>query len=156
MFQQTVIEIEKHSNQKYEYCHETGTMKLDRVLPYPYFYPYSYGFIPGTRAEDGDEMDTVVISDTNYKRGENLSCYIIGALEMEDEKGMDMKLLVLSKEDYEKNPAMRDIKDIKPEILEDIKWFFSNYKSKDSTRWSRIGNYLSRTEALYHYEQSMV
>lgn len=155
LFQQTVIEIEKHSNEKYEYCHETGMMKLDRVLPYPYFYPFSYGFIPNTRAEDGDEMDTLVISDTVYRRGEILSCYLLGALEMEDEKGMDMKLLVLSRQDYEKNPGLRDLDDLPAEILEDIRWFFSNYKSKDPGRWSKIGNYLPRAEALRHYEQSI-
>jgi inorganic pyrophosphatase len=50
------IEIEKHSNQKYEFNKTTNKLELDRVLPYPYFYPYAYGFIENTLAMDGDEL----------------------------------------------------------------------------------------------------
>ena len=56
------IEIEQFSNQKYEFSRETNQLELDRVLPYPYFYPYSYGFIPNPVAMDGDDLDALIIT----------------------------------------------------------------------------------------------
>ena len=49
-----VVEIPKDSQNKYEIDKETGTVSLDRVLYSPMHYPTDYGFIPETKAEDGD------------------------------------------------------------------------------------------------------
>ena len=153
LFQKVLIEIEKHSNQKYEMDHALGKLVLDRVLPYPYFYPYSYGYIPGTRAGDGDEIDILVVSDKSYPSGAEMESFIIGALEMTDEKGEDIKLLVVSKEDYE-SCMIRDITDLDKTILENIHWFFSNYKSKEKNKWAKIGDFLNREKALVYYNAS--
>jgi inorganic pyrophosphatase len=61
------IEIEKFSNIKYEFNKELNKLCVDRILPYPYFYPYAYGFIPNTKALDGDELDICVLTDIAYK-----------------------------------------------------------------------------------------
>ena len=61
------IEIEKFSNIKYEFNKELNKLCVDRILPYPYFYPYAYGFIPNTKALDGDELDICVLTNIPYK-----------------------------------------------------------------------------------------
>ena len=150
------IEIEKHSNQKYEWDKETSSLQLDRVLSYPYFYPCSYGFIPGTRSDDGDEADALIISDhVDYKRDVSYDCRIIGALLMEDEKGKDEKLLVVAADDHDMS-GVKNITDLKPSILENIRWFFGNYKKNDIGRWSKVGEFVEREGAICLYEEAVI
>ena len=61
------LEIEKHSNIKYEYDKKFNKLMVDRVIPYPYFYPYSYGYIPNTLGKDNDELDILLITNEKYK-----------------------------------------------------------------------------------------
>ena len=56
---QVFIKIERCSNQKYEWNKTSASLELDRVLPYP----YAYGFIPETLAQDGDALDILVVTD---------------------------------------------------------------------------------------------
>ena len=110
------VEIEKKSSLKYEY--EKNIWKLDRILD-DFCYPFAYGFIPNTLADDGDQADVVIISDRDISRGSLLYCTIIGILFMEDEKGIDNKIIV--------KPFDEDIQATHRDI-EDLIDFFSNYK----------------------------
>src|SRR5947209_3971020 len=57
-----VIEIPKGSQDKYEYDEELDVIKLDRVLYGSQRFPFNYGFVPETRAEDGDHTDVLLLS----------------------------------------------------------------------------------------------
>lgn len=144
------LEIEKNSNIKYEIDKTTNKLVIDRILPEPYYYPYAYGFIPNTLAEDNDELDILLISDKEYKIDTYLDCYIIGGLKMEDEKGMDEKIFVVPIDEYQK---YGDIENISKEELNKIHYFFSNYKSKTPNKWSKVHNYLSKEESIKLYEK---
>ena len=61
------IEIPKGSNIKYELDEASGLMKVDRVLHTAMFYPFNYGFIAGTKGEDGDPLDVMVISNAPFR-----------------------------------------------------------------------------------------
>ena len=61
------IEIEKHTNIKYEYDKTRQELVVDRILEYPYFYPYAYGFIPDTLADDDDDLDILLITDDSIR-----------------------------------------------------------------------------------------
>lgn len=139
------IEIEKFSNQKYEFSKETNQLELDRILPYPYFYPYAYGFIPNTLAMDGDDLDALIITNKPLNKGETYNAIIIGVLIMEDEKGMDEKVICVLPEDAEK---FRDIYDLSETDRHNIHWFFSNYKSNTAGKWSSVKGYEDRERAL--------
>src|SRR6476660_2156411 len=78
---------------KYEIDKESGAMFVDRFLHTAMFYPANYGFIPHTLAEDGDPLDCMVISATPVVSGVVLPSRPIGALLMEDEAGIDEKVL---------------------------------------------------------------
>ncbi len=150
------IEIEKFSNIKYEFNKELNKLCVDRILPYPYFYPYAYGFIPNTKALDGDELDICVITDIAYKNDVLLEAYILGGLVMEDEKGMDEKLLVVPVHEYDEMNELDKLNVINNDKLSNIHWFFSNYKSKTKDKWSKVYNFIEKEEAvkLYHvYKQ---
>lgn len=147
------VEIEKHTNVKYEYCKELKKLVIDRTLPYPFFYPYAYGFIPNTLAPDNDELDILIITDKNIEMDKNYSVYIIGVLCMEDEKGEDNKILCVLEEDYEK---IKDISDLDDKTQDDLIWFFSNYKSFTPGKWSKVTGIEDKETASKVYLESLV
>lgn len=146
------IEIEKFSNIKYEFDKKYNKLCVDRILPYPYFYPYAYGFIPGTMALDNDELDICLITDIPYKNDVLLEAYIIGGISMEDEKGMDEKILVVPVHEYDMFNELEKKNIINEEKIDNILWFFSNYKNKTKNKWSKVHKVMSKEEAeeLYH------
>jgi inorganic pyrophosphatase len=146
------VEIEKHSNQKYEFDKESDKFILDRVLPYPYFYPYAYGYFKNTLGNDGDELDALIITDVTYRIDQFVDCLIVGGLVMEDEKGMDEKIFVVPIND-KKYINMNE--EEKNNIHNDIIWFFSNYKSKEKNRWSKVHNLMTKEEAIKLYDESV-
>lgn len=147
------IEIEKDSNEKYELDKETGELVLDRMLPYPYYYPYSYGFITNTLAADGDELDALIVCDRKLEKDEFYDVYVVGVLIMEDEKGMDEKILCLLEEDYE---DLKDLDDLCKDIRDNIHWFFSNYKSKNLNKWSKVFSFENKQAAIKLYEKYII
>jgi len=139
------IEIEKDSNVKYELNKETNTLEVDRILPYPYYYPYSYGFITNTLAMDNDELDALIITDKKIERDRFYDAYIVGVLIMSDEKGLDEKVLCVLEEDYYK---IKDLEDFPQETLDNVHWFFSNYKSKTPGKWSKVDKFSNKEYAI--------
>src|SRR5437870_2669352 len=88
-----VIEIPKGSRNKIEYDPALEVFKLDRVLFSAVHYPTAYGFIPSTLWDDGDPLDVLVITDQPLVTGIVLDVTPIGALELHDDKGDDLKIV---------------------------------------------------------------
>lgn len=144
------IEIEQYSNEKYEFDKETHSLKLDRILPYPYFYPYAYGYFENTIGNDGDELDVLVITNMKYRINDHISCKIVGGLIMEDEKGMDEKIFVIPINDTQ---YLNMTDEEKNNINDNIIWFFTNYKKKEKNKWSKIHRLMSQDEAIELYNE---
>jgi inorganic pyrophosphatase len=142
MVVQVFIEIERGSDQKHEWNSRTRQLELDRVTPQPY--PYAYGFIPGTLAEDGDDLDALIVSaDAEIKQGQTYTAHIVGALRMEDEKGMDEKVLCVLTEGEELTTGAATV----------IEQFFATYKEGVPGRWSRTGGFMTAAEAALLVER---
>ena len=122
-----VIEIPTGSHNKYEYDHELGVMKLDRVLFSPFFYPIDYGFLPQTLADDGDPLDVLVVTDAPVFPGCVCEVRPIGLLKMSDDKGGDDKVLAVPA-DHPRYAHIKELTDVSPHLLEEISHFFSHYK----------------------------
>ncbi len=121
------IEIPKGSSNKYEYDRDRKIMLLDRVLYSPLHYPADYGYVPNTLADDGDELDIMVMISVPTFPGCVVEARIVGALEMSDEKGYDLKILAAATKD----PRMdiyRRLEDVEPHLLREIEHFFTVYK----------------------------
>ena len=86
-----VIEIPKGQRNKYEMDHETGRIRLDRMLFTSTRYPADYGFVEHTLADDGDPLDALVLLDEPTFPGCVISCRAIGMFRMRDEMGLDDK-----------------------------------------------------------------
>src|SRR3989344_7352916 len=90
-----VVEIPMNSNIKYEVDKDTETIFVDRFAFTTMGYPLNYGFIPGTKAGDGDPIDVLVLSSYPVHPGTAIYCRPVGVLMMEDEAGMDEKILAV-------------------------------------------------------------
>ena len=123
-----VVEIPAGSRNKYEYFSSAGIMALDRVLHSSVRYPFDYGFIPNTLAEDGAPLDAMVVMEEPTFAGCLIKARPIGVLDMHDSGAYDGKLLCVPTAD----PRQRDINTIKQiaqNQLEDVAEFFRTYKS---------------------------
>lgn len=149
------IEISKNSNIKYEYDNKNGRLICDRILQTPFKYDFNYGFIPDTISPDGDPLDVVVWMTDELVPGCYIKCKILGALETEDEHGIDPKLIVCpcSKVDPQYN-EINDIHDLHSTALSKIKYFFQHYKDLENKKVT-IGKWLNKNEALLLYCKSI-
>src|ERR1700690_2582890 len=80
---QVIIETPKGSRNKYAFDHEQRVFQLKKVLPAGMAFPYDFGFIPSTLAEDGDPTDVLVLMDEPAFPGVLLKCRVVGIIEGE-------------------------------------------------------------------------
>ncbi len=128
-----VVEIPKGSNNKYEIDHESGLIKLDRVLFSSMFYPADYGYIPGTLGDDGDPLDALVLVTNPTFPGTLVEAKVLGYLGMIDGGEGDEKLLCVPTCDP-RFKHMNSIKDVAPHVLEEIAHFFRTYKDLEKKK----------------------
>jgi len=149
-----IIEIGKMTSNKYEYDEELDTIKLDRVLHSPMFYPVDYGFIPETRSQDGDHLDVMVITNSPVFTGCLMEVRPIGALIMSDEHGDDEKILAVPL----KNPNydhIKNLKDVSPHLLKELVHFFTEYKRLENKDEDVVvKGWINRTEAYQLIKES--
>jgi inorganic pyrophosphatase len=149
------IEIPKNSSVKYEIDKETGQLVVDRFMYTAMSYPFNYGFLPDTKAKDGDAVDVMVISTYPVQAGCILPSRIIGMLEMEDEAGSDNKVIAVPTKKIDPFYAhINDIADLDDATKNLIKHFFENYKSIEPGKWVKIKNFLGKDAALKEIEES--
>ena len=123
-----VIEIPKGSKRKYELDKETGLMILDRILYTSTHYPANYGFIPRTYGDDGDPLDVVVICSEEIDSMTLVRCYPIGVIMMKDGGKLDEKIISIPFNDPNYN-EYKDISELPVHIFDEMRHFFSVYKS---------------------------
>ncbi len=123
-----LIEIAGGSKNKYEFDKDMNAFALDRVLFASVKYPYDYGFVPNTLADDGDPLDGMVIMDEPTFPGCVIAARPIGMLEMIDGGDRDEKILCVPAEDP-RYQEVKSLKDLAPHRLEEIAEFFRTYKN---------------------------
>ncbi|WP_086288116.1 inorganic diphosphatase [Campylobacter devanensis] len=134
-----VIEIPYGSNIKYEIDKDSGAVVVDRVLYSAMFYPANYGFIPSTLADDGDPADVLVLNEYPLQAGSVIPCRLIGVLVMEDESGMDEKLLAVPVTKIDpRYDGIKSIDDLPKATLDKIKNFFETYKMLEPNKWVKV------------------
>ena len=141
-----VIEIPKGQRNKYEMDHETGRIRLDRMLFTATRYPSDYGFVEHTLADDGDPLDALVLLDEPTFPGCVILCRAIGMFRMRDEKGADDKVLCVVATD----PRMAhyaDINDVAEFDLLEIQHFFEVYKALEPGKAVEGFQWVGRAEA---------
>jgi inorganic pyrophosphatase len=140
------IEIPKGQRNKYEMDHETGRIRLDRMLFTATRYPSDYGFIDNTLADDGDPLDALVLLDEPTFPGCIIACRAIGMFRMSDEKGADDKVLCVVATDP-RMAHMSDINDVAEFDLLEIQHFFEVYKALEPGKAVEGFSWVGRAEA---------
>jgi inorganic pyrophosphatase len=123
-----LVEIPAGSKNKYEFDKDMNAFALDRVLYSSVQYPYDYGFIPNTLADDGDPLDGMVIMDQPTFPGCVIAARPIGMLEMVDGGDRDEKILCVPAKDP-RYAEVKSLKDVHPHRLDEIAEFFRSYKN---------------------------
>jgi len=129
-----VVEIPKGSRNKYELDHDSGRIRLDRMLFSPVHYPTDYGFVPGTLAEDGDPLDAMVLLGEPTFPGCLIETRVVGMLDMADDKGRDQKLLVVPLTDPQWN-HITALEQVAPHLLREIEHFLPSTSSSRTRPW---------------------
>ncbi|OZG32183.1 inorganic diphosphatase [Rickettsia endosymbiont of Culicoides newsteadi] len=135
-----IIEIPMQSNPvKYEIDKKSGTLFVDRFMQTAMFYPGNYGFIPHTMSEDGDPVDVLVIAHYPVVPGCVIRSRPIGVLMMEDESGLDEKIIAVpsSKLDITFD-SIKDLDDLCPMLRQRIVHFFEHYKDIEKGKWVKV------------------
>lgn len=141
-----LIEIPKGSRIKYEYDRDTGVMVVDRILFSSVVYPANYGEIVQTFWEDGDPLDVLVLGYEPIAVGTIIKVRPIGIVVMEDEKGMDDKIIAVPVKDPRFN-EVKDINDVPKHLLREIAEFFETYKRLEPGKWVKVRDWKNADEA---------
>jgi inorganic pyrophosphatase len=148
------IEIPKGQRNKYEVDHETGRIRLDRMLFTATRYPADYGFIEGTLGEDGDPLDALVLLEEPTFPGCLIRCRAIGMFRMRDEAGGDDKVLCLPSNDPRMS-HIRDLEDVREFDRLEIQHFFETYKDLEPGKSVEGAHWTGRVEAEAEIDASV-
>ncbi|XP_024392687.1 soluble inorganic pyrophosphatase PPA1 isoform X1 [Physcomitrium patens] len=148
-----VIEIGKGSKVKYELDKKSGLIKVDRILYSSVVYPHNYGFIPRTLCEDEDPIDVLVIMQEPVLPGCFLRARAIGLMPMIDQGEKDDKIIAVCADDPEYR-HFKDIKELPPHRLAEIRRFFEDYK-KNENKSVAVDEFLGHEAAIDAIGHSM-
>jgi len=130
-----VVETPRGARAKLNYDPKLKTFVLSKSLLLGLSYPYDWGFIPSTRAEDGDPLDALVLHDVATAPGLVLKCKIIGVLEvLQSEKGKKAirnDRLIAVPRDSHREKADKDARDLPKPMRQEIEKFFVGLESKE-------------------------
>ena len=135
-----IIEIPMNADPvKYEVDKDTGAVVVDRFMLTAMHYPCNYGYIPQTLSDDGDPVDVLVMTPFPIQVGAVVRCRTLGMLKMEDEAGMDAKLLAVPVEKlYPAYSKLRTVDDVSAELRGQIRHFFEHYKDLEKGKWVKV------------------
>lgn len=144
-----VIEVPMNSDPvKYELDKESGAIFVDRFIGTAMYYPCNYGFIPNTLSDDGDPADVLVVSDYPLLPGSVIKAKPVGVLIMEDEKGMDEKIIAVpAKKLNSQYESVESIEELPQNLVNKIKHFFEHYKDLEAGKWVKVKSFEGKEKA---------
>ncbi|PCI24860.1 inorganic pyrophosphatase [Candidatus Peregrinibacteria bacterium] len=155
---QVIIDIPTGSSNKYEYDHEFDCIRLDRVLSVPMAYPFEYGSVPQTLAEDDDPIDVVVYTTHPTVPGCVMNVRPIGVLYTEDEAGIDPKIICVPTKKIDPRFAeIEKYQDLGQHRLDEMRMFFKEYKHLEKEKYDKIviGSFDSKERAEELIQEAM-
>ncbi len=144
-----IIETPKGSRNKYTFDPETELFKLTKILPEGLNFPLHFGFIPGTKGEDGDPLDVLVLMDEPSYPGNLIECKVLGVIEAEqtekDGENMRNDRLVAAAVESHRYKEFNNITKLDKYLLDEIINFFITYNKMSNKIFKPIGNKGSQT-----------
>lgn len=142
-FLNVIIETPKGSRNKYAYQAENGLFELSKVLPAGTSFPYDFGFVPGTLADDGDPLDAMVIVETECFPGSLLECRPIGVIKAEQKehnkkKERNDRIIAVAIASID-HSELKHVKDMNKNLLDELIHFFEYYNSLRNKKFMFLG-----------------
>jgi inorganic pyrophosphatase len=140
-----VVETPKASRNKLSWDETHELYKVAGVLPAGMAFPFDFGFLPRTKAEDGDPVDILLLMDEPTYPGTLVSARLIGAIEAEqteDGKTERNDRLIAVAAVSRNHKGIDDISQLSPNLLHEIEHFFTSYnvaKGKEFRVLGRVG-----------------
>ena len=139
---QVIIETSKGSRNKFKYDPTNESFKLSKVMPEGMVFPYDFGFVPSTKADDGDPVDVLVLMDEPAFPGCVLTCRPIGVIEGEQgdkkEKERNDRIIAVEK-DAHSWADIKTINDLGKEFCRELEEFFVNYHKLSGKEYRVLG-----------------
>ncbi len=149
----TIIEVPRGSQNKYEIDKESGIIALDRANYSAAAYPADYGFVPKTYWDDGDALDTIVLSSFPIPTGVLVKIRPVAFMEMIDSGEEDYKIIGVPVKD-KRWDDVKDLEDLNKHTLKEIQHFFETYKAlKDEKSKVTVPGFKPAAEARAAFER---
>jgi inorganic pyrophosphatase len=144
-----IIEIPAQSDPiKFEVDKDSGAIFVDRFMGTTMRYPLNYGYVPHTVAGDGDPVDVLVVTPFPLQPGVVIRCRPVGLLKMEDESGVDAKVVAVPVSKltplYDKVHSLEDLPEL---LLKQTVHFFEHYKDLEPGKWVKVLGWAGVEEA---------
>jgi inorganic pyrophosphatase len=139
---QVIVETPKNSRNKYSYDPEQGIFALRKVLPEGMVFPHDFGFLPRTRAEDGDPIDVLLLMDVPAFPGCLVRSRLIGVIEgeqMDGKKKVRNDRLVAVAELSHAYKDWKKLKDLPDQFIKELQAFFVNYHDLEGKKYKLLG-----------------
>jgi inorganic pyrophosphatase len=149
----TIIEINKGSNNKYEIDKETGLIALDRAMHTAQNYPFDYGFIPQTLWDDGDAVDVIVLTTYPLFPGVLVRVRPVAIMSMVDSGEADDKIIAVPTDDPRWNDTL-DLADVNKHTLKEMEHFFTTYK-KLQNKIVEVKGFKGKSEAIAAFNRGI-
>ena len=146
-----IIECPKGINHKLSYDQKERSFKLSKILPAGMVFPYDFGMLPGTKGQDGDPLDIIILSEIIGFPGLEVDCRIVGALQCEqtEKDGETMRndryLGVAQRTSVYAN--IKDMPDLPKDMLNQLEAFFKNYNKQAGKKFRVIKQLNSKQAA---------
>jgi inorganic pyrophosphatase len=151
----TVIEIPKGSILKVEYNRKKCTFELDRIEPEIFAKPSNYGFIPQTLDEDGDELDTLVVTPEPVPMGVIVKAKILGVLNFEDDGEKDHKIICVPADDRNTGNLIQKLDDLGEQWKNKVEYHFNTYKDLKKRGTTKVLGYGTPEDAVRVIKECM-
>jgi inorganic pyrophosphatase len=137
-----VIETPKGSRVKYSYAQQTGMFELKKALPEGMMFPFNFGFIPGTKAGDGDPVDILILNEEPLLPGCLVKARAIAVIQAEQtaedgKKSRNDRLIGMAI--ARQTPTFMENLDVDKKTLEEIEYFFVSYNKLSGKKFKVVG-----------------
>jgi inorganic pyrophosphatase len=152
-----VIETPKGHRNKFKYDEKQNVFRLSGVLPVGSSFPYDFGFIPSTKAQDGDPIDVLLLMDEPAFAGCVIDARLVGVIEAEQTEAgkttRNDRLIAVAT--HSKNYSeLRSLRDVNLHLVEEIEHFFVSYNEAHGKKFKTLGVHGPK-RAMKLLEQSM-
>jgi inorganic pyrophosphatase len=139
---EVIVETPKGSQFKYKYDTIRERFEVNKALPVGLVFPYDFGYIPGTKGEDGDPLDVLIFSEFSFLQGTVIECKVIGSMKAEQTEGKETirnDRIFVTPDIKGFYPVYGSLKDIQKEKLKEIESFFIYYNSMQDKIFKPLG-----------------